>query len=197
MSKDCLVLGMDYQPLTLVPLSVISWEKAIGKVFKGNARVVEEYEDWTLRSPTRSIKVPSIIVLTKKRRVKHKVRLCRFNILLRDDFTCQYCGTKYHIFDNKKLTKDHYVPKFTGGQGTWDNLITACSDCNLKKGHSTKMQPNKKPYKPDYWELAAKTKDHPIKIKHPSWSSYLGRSEEDVILIGKHQSLVDEEVPEN
>ena len=83
MSKDCLVLGVDYQPLTLVPLSVISWDKALSKVYKGNATVVEEYDDWILRSQTMSVKVPAIIALTNKRKVRHKVRLSRYNILLR------------------------------------------------------------------------------------------------------------------
>ncbi len=193
MSKDCLVLGMDWQPLTLVPLSVISWEKALVKVYKGNATVVEEYGDWILRSQNTSIKVPAVIALTNKRKVRHKVQLSRFNILLRDNFTCQFCGDKYHVFDNKKLTKDHVIPKSKGGPGTWNNLVAACSDCNFKKGDTQIMKPKKVPYKPDYWELASKSKDHPIKIKHPSWAYYLGRSEDEVVLIGKHQSLVDEE----
>lgn len=196
MSKDCLVLGVDYQPLTLVPLSVISWDKALSKVYKGNATVVEEYDDWILRSQTMTVKVPAIIALTNKRKVRHKVRLSRYNILLRDDFTCQFCGDKYHIFDNKNLTKDHVIPKSKGGPSTWNNLVAACSDCNFEKGDRNIMKPKKPAYKPDYWELAAKSDKHPIKIKHPSWALYLGRSEDKVILVGRNQALVDDESPE-
>jgi 5-methylcytosine-specific restriction endonuclease McrA len=52
----------------------------------------------------------------------------RFNLFLRDRFECQYCG-----FD-EDLTFDHVIPRSLGGKTTWENVVTACAPCNLRKG---------------------------------------------------------------
>lgn len=62
------------------------------------------------------------IVLTKKK---------RFEILKRDNFTCQYCGAKA---PDAKLHVDHVKPVTKGGENHDDNLVAACVDCNLGKG---------------------------------------------------------------
>jgi len=56
----------------------------------------------------------------------------RFEILKRDNFTCQYCGRNV-IEDGIKLQIDHIHPKSKGGINSRMNLITACSDCNIGK----------------------------------------------------------------
>src|SRR3546814_19245766 len=55
----------------------------------------------------------------------------RFNLFLRDKFACQYCGSP------NDLTFDHVIPRRAGGRTTWENVATACSPCNLKKGGRT------------------------------------------------------------
>ncbi len=57
-----------------------------------------------------------------------KPSFTRFNVFLRDKFSCQYCGS------NEELTFDHLLPRSKGGQTNWDNVVTACSACNVKKG---------------------------------------------------------------
>lgn len=57
----------------------------------------------------------------------------RFDVLNRDNFTCQYCGTK--ATDGVKLHVDHIHPVSKGGKTTADNLITACERCNLGKSN--------------------------------------------------------------
>ena len=47
---------------------------------------------------------------------------------LRDKFSCQYCGS------GEELTFDHLLPRSKGGETNWDNVVTACSACNVKKG---------------------------------------------------------------
>lgn len=54
----------------------------------------------------------------------------RFEILLRDKFTCQYCGRKP---PEVVLQVDHIHPVARGGQNTHENLTTACRDCNSGK----------------------------------------------------------------
>jgi hypothetical protein len=50
-------------------------------------------------------------------------------IFRRDDYTCQYCGTR-----GGRLECDHVVPVADGGAHTDDNLMTACFGCNRSKG---------------------------------------------------------------
>ena len=55
----------------------------------------------------------------------------RFEIFQRDDFTCKYCGKRTP--DGVKLEVDHIVPVSKGGKDIFENLVTACSICNLGK----------------------------------------------------------------
>ena len=41
---------------------------------------------------------------------------------------------KYTWYDWKDLTFDHLLPKSKGGLTDWNNVVTACSSCNVKKG---------------------------------------------------------------
>ena len=52
----------------------------------------------------------------------------RFNVFLRDRFSCQYCGS------GDELTFDHLLPRSKGGQTNWDNVVTHAQTCNVKKG---------------------------------------------------------------
>lgn len=54
----------------------------------------------------------------------------RFEVLRRDDHTCQYCGAKAPTV---KLTVDHVTPVALGGSDKPNNLVAACADCNSGK----------------------------------------------------------------
>lgn len=54
----------------------------------------------------------------------------RFEILMRDDFTCQYCGAKA---PDAALQVDHVIPVADGGPTSRLNLVTACQPCNAGK----------------------------------------------------------------
>ena len=93
--------------------------------------------------------MPSVIRLSRYIAVPYKgVNLTRQNIFKRDNFECQYCGTR------KDLTIDHVVPSSKGGPHSWLNLVTACKRCNARKGDFTPeeafMQLRHRPYKPSY-----------------------------------------------
>lgn len=80
-----------------------------------------------------------------------RVALNRRNLFLRDNFQCQYCGRR------SDLTLDHVIPQSKGGRNTWQNLVTACAPCNVKKGDKTlrqlKWKLAKEPKEPSPWEL--------------------------------------------
>ncbi|MFN8358474.1 MAG: HNH endonuclease [Candidatus Kapaibacterium sp.] len=97
------------------------------------AEVVVERENRTLRSVYASYPFPSVIRLSAYIRVPFKkIELSRKNILRRDNYRCQYCGSS-----STPLTLDHIIPKSRGGSESWENLVAACVKCNNRKGSRT------------------------------------------------------------
>ncbi len=88
------------------------------------------------------IAVPRIIRLVFYDRLPRKaVKLTRRNIYARDRNRCQYCGKKYRT---SELSLDHIVPRSMGGKTTWENLVCACTECNVQKGGRTPQEAHMK-----------------------------------------------------
>jgi 5-methylcytosine-specific restriction endonuclease McrA len=122
-----LVLNQNYEPL-----NICNVRRAFVLVVRGKAEVLEHSAE-AIRTATRSLPRPSVIKLAYMvKRPRPQVRLSRREIFLRDDYTCQYCGSK-----TRELTLDHVVPKHRGGTHSWDNLVSACRPCNHRKGGKT------------------------------------------------------------
>ena len=130
LSFKTLVLNADYKPLTYFPLSVWDWKDSIKAVFLEKVNVVSEYKE-VVRSPSISIKIPSVIALKQFIVCSRRPAFTRFNVFLRDEFECLYC------LKNETLTFDHILPKSKGCKTTCENVITACSQCNSSKGNKT------------------------------------------------------------
>ena len=131
-AQRTLVLNQSYEPI-----KVVSWQRAVTLLTLGKVEVLEEY-DWTVRTVTIVVKVPAVVRLLRAfRRRKQPVKFSRVNIYARDRYTCQYCGEKKPIGE---LTYDHVVPRALGGKTEWSNIVTACQDCNLRKGARTPQQ---------------------------------------------------------
>ena len=169
-AHPALVLNADYRPLSYYPLSLWAWQDAIKAVFLERVNIVSEY-DTTVSSPSFQMKIPSVVSLKSYIKLQKKPAFTRFNVFLRDHFTCQYCG------DNNDLTFDHLVPRSRGGKTTWDNIVTACSTCNLKKGgklsDNVRMYPKYKPYVPTVHDLHNAGRKFPPNYLHESWMDYL------------------------
>jgi 5-methylcytosine-specific restriction endonuclease McrA len=179
-----LILNADMQPLSLVPLSVKSWQEAITMVWTGNVSVLEEYENQDKHSPSVTIKLPSVVTVREYQNIKKSVKFSRYGVFLRDMFKCQYCGLDLSHTPNV-ITLDHYTPRALGGKTTWDNSISACPSCNSKKAHHIDMHKlvKYKPYKPDYWELVGNRKKLPIIVPDASWIPYLGWEDHSLITV--------------
>ena len=165
-----LVLNADYRPLSYYPLSLWSWQDAIKSVFLDRVSIVSHY-DREIRSPSFSMQLPSVIALKSFIKPRSNPNFTRFNVFLRDKFTCQYCG------DKKDLTFDHLLPKSKGGVTNWENVVTACSTCNVKKGgklyETSGMKLFNRPYTPTVDDLHKNGRNFPPNFLHESWMDYL------------------------
>lgn len=164
-----LLLNADYQPFRWSPLSVLDWKEAIKSQFLEKVYVVDFY-DVECRSPSTIMKIPAVVALKKYFYAEQRIHPSRRNILIRDDYTCQYCNK---VFSEDELTLDHVLPKARGGTSQWTNLVAACKRCNVKKGHMMKMQPMRSPREVQYWEMVSVVKNKRVNIPHGSWQKYI------------------------
>ena len=168
--SPALVLNADYRPLSYYPLSLWCWQDYIKYVFLYKVTIVSNY-DRIIRSPSFSMKLPSVIALKNYVNPRSNPNFTRFNVFLRDKFSCQYCGNK------NELTFDHLLPRSRGGKTDWDNVVTSCSECNVEKGgrlfEKSGMILQQKPYQPTTEDLHKNGKNFPPNFLHESWMDYL------------------------
>jgi 5-methylcytosine-specific restriction endonuclease McrA len=161
-----LVLNASYEPL-----NVCTVRRAHVLVFKGKAEIVEEH-DLPLRSATTTFTRPHVIRLLQYIRVPRSVqrKISRRALFARDGWRCVYCGS------TGRLTLDHVVPRSRGGDSVWENVVTSCAPCNMRKGnrllHEIQMTLHTPPRPPSpqlFIRLAAP------KIPQ-TWTPYLGEA---------------------
>ncbi len=166
-----LVLNADYRPLSYYPLSLWPWQEAVKAAWLDRVDIVAEY-DARVHSPSMSIRIPSVVVLKSYVKPRSRVAFTRFNLFLRDEFTCQYCGAR-----GGELTFDHVVPRARGGRTTWENVVAACSPCNLRKGarslREAGMRLHRSPRRPDAEALRNIGRKFPPNHLHESWLDFL------------------------
>lgn len=179
-----LELNADYRPISYFPLSTLHWQKVMFWHVKGlNTGIprfhpVEYYPDVFVRAGRTKVQLPSVVAHMEYLPPPDTVPLTKFNSFLRDDFTCQYTGEKYHP---SELTWDHVVPRHAGGKTTWDNIVAAYRTINelkdnmsaaeFEKRHGYKLL--RKPYRPSWGELYNKGKKYPPRYLHETWEDYL------------------------
>ncbi|MEO1687113.1 MAG: HNH endonuclease [Pseudomonadota bacterium] len=165
-----LVLNADYRPLSYFPLSLWPWQEAVKAAFLDRVAIVAEYDE-VARSPSLEIRLPSVVVLREYVKPARLAAFTRFNLFLRDEFTCQYCGAK------GDLTFDHVIPRSRGGRTTWENVVASCGPCNLRKGSRllkhAGMKLAKPPRRPAASELQNVGRKFPPNYLHDSWMDFL------------------------
>lgn len=169
-SCPALVLNADFRPLSYYPLSLWSWQDAIKAVCLDRVHIVSEY-DTVVRSPSFEMRLPSVISLKDYVQPARYPAFTRFNVFLRDRFQCQYCHSRHD------LTFDHVIPRSRGGRTTWENVVAACSPCNLRKANRMPrdigMIPIQTPYRPTVYDLHNNGRAFPPNYLHESWLDYL------------------------
>lgn len=155
--SSVLVLNATYEPLNIVSL-----RRAIVLLLKEKAEILEAANQ-RIRSADFSLPVPTVIRLVCFVRVPRplSISFSRRSVMMRDNYTCQYCGAQP---TKAELTIDHVVPRVRGGDTTWDNVVCACKQCNLRKGARTPgeadMRLQRPPHRPKY-----------VAVMWLSWSS--------------------------
>jgi len=162
--RRVLVLNNTYEPLNICPL-----KRALVLLIKNKAEILES-AGLKIHSEKLSLPLPAVIRLHYHVRVPpgERRKVSRRAILARDGFRCQYCGS------NRQLTLDHVIPLSRGGASTWENVVTSCAACNVRKGASLPseigMAPHQRPRPPSMIELLVSGwSDLPA-----SWQPYLG-----------------------
>ena len=161
-----LVLNKSYQPVRITDA-----QQGFSMLFMGRACALDadyqpyDFMAWLAREPSTddeaigtprgAICVPRVLLLNDYNRVpRAPLRLSRRHVYMRDEYTCQYCGTRPGV---KDLNLDHVLPRSRGGRSTWENLVTSCRPCNLRKGWATPdeagMILEKRPVRPS-WSMA-------------------------------------------
>jgi 5-methylcytosine-specific restriction endonuclease McrA len=121
-----LVLNATYEPV-----NVCTVRRAVVLLLKEKAELIERAER-ELHSENTTIARPMVIRLITYVRIPrdtHRRKITRRAVFARDDWTCQYCGSR------TQLTVDHVVPRSKGGASTWDNIVASCAPCNRRKGN--------------------------------------------------------------
>ena len=149
--RDVLTLPVLLLNRHFSPVSVATVRRAFVLLYGGSARALDDsgetydFGSW-LHMPVRSrddglpiigsqVRVPRVLHLLRYDRAPRvTVRLTRRNLMIRDQFQCQYCGKRPTIRD---LNVDHVMPRSRGGQDSWENLVVSCRVCNLRKGRRT------------------------------------------------------------
>jgi 5-methylcytosine-specific restriction endonuclease McrA len=150
-----LVLNASYEPI-----NVCTVRRAVVLLLKAKAEVID-HATWELRSERASMSRPVVIRLmtyVTVPRDTHRRKITRRAVFARDNWTCQYCGSR------SNLTVDHVIPRSKGGGSTWDNIVASCAPCNRRKGdrlpHQINMHPRSKPRMPNphvFIQLASPT----------------------------------------
>ena len=128
-------------------------------------------DDW-IRTTTFEVQAPRVIrLLDYDRLPKQTVKFNRRNIFARDGNQCQFCGKK---FPTSELSLDHVIPRSQGGDTSWENIVCACVDCNVRKGgrtpkqaHMTLIRKPEKPKRSPMLNLKLSQK------KYQSWQTFL------------------------
>jgi 5-methylcytosine-specific restriction endonuclease McrA len=122
-----LILNQSYEPLTICRA-----RRAVVLLYSGKAEMLENGVGF-IHTVSDIFPLPSVIRLAYMiKRPYRQRRLTRFEVFNRDRYTCQYCGK-----ETKQLTLDHILPRYRGGEHTWENVVGACVPCNRRKAGRT------------------------------------------------------------
>lgn len=133
MHGRCIILNSSYEFLHITP----SWVDSVKLLLKQKATALATY-DFAARSEMQEIPVPAVVVLKNYVHVGRRRPAFAYptkrTVLLRDNFTCAYCGRRLTMATG---TKDHVFPVSRGGKDELMNVVSSCGPCNNLKDNKT------------------------------------------------------------
>jgi len=117
---------------------IVPARRAIRLVLDEKAEILEQDAQRAFRTVRTEHPCPLVIRLVRYVQVPRRFRRQVTNTFLfaRDGYACQYCGRhKRELRGREFLTRDHVLPISRGGGNSWENVVTACSSCNHRKGN--------------------------------------------------------------
>lgn len=130
-----LLIDRNYMALAIIP-----WQKVVKLLVKGKAEGIDSEKDITVKTGSGAFSIPSVIrllVTIPWRAHKSRLKFSRRNVMIRDEYKCQYCDIK---LGKQGGTIDHVIPRARGGQTTYTNCVASCKECNNKKADKTPEQ---------------------------------------------------------
>jgi 5-methylcytosine-specific restriction endonuclease McrA len=177
-------------------VNVIGARRAFALLARGHAHVVHHHDDdfrmfsmmdWidfsasnppveaveTVHTPTRTIRLPRVILLTFFDKLPCKeLKLTRGNVFDRDKNTCQYCS---RVLPREQLNLDHVIPRDAGGKTTGENIVCSCIKCNSRKAnrlpHDAHMRLIRKPVRPKWRPVISLVLGN--QNQHAAWKDFL------------------------
>ena len=168
LNSKVLVLNRSY-----LPVHITSVRRALALLYQDIAHAVDheyrtfDFASWAALSPldeaiglvNAAIRVPRVILLRSYDRMPRRhVRFSRYNVFLRDQNRCQYCGRQ---LPRSELNLDHVVPRARGGASGWENVVCSCHRCNRVKGGRTPMEAGmrllREPFRPQWTPFMTET----------------------------------------
>ncbi|MDP6141826.1 MAG: HNH endonuclease [Dehalococcoidales bacterium] len=129
-NRPVLVLNQSYEPLNICRV-----RRAIVLIYNGKAEMLENGGGF-IHSSSDNFPIPSVIKLECMiKRPRPKIKFTRLGVFHRDNYICQYCTQ-----ESRELTLDHVIPRYRGGEHTWENVVSACVPCNRRKAGRTLKQ---------------------------------------------------------
>jgi 5-methylcytosine-specific restriction endonuclease McrA len=188
MSSDVLVLNRSFYAV-----HITNWRRAISLLYLDHARVVDQeyrtynFTDWQelsnlvenhsagyIYTPRFRIAIPEVITLRLYDEIPaSEIKFTRKNIYEHYEHRCCYCGKKFQTSD---LNLEHILPKSRGGESTWNNVVTSCIPCNIRKGDLLPAEAGMKlliqPTKPRWRGAQSLVLHSPIKMR-ASWQRFI------------------------
>ncbi len=154
-------------------IGFISERKCFKHLAKDKVEILDYWDSKVHHGRTGQFQHPAVIRLKYQVRwIPRKVKYNYLGVFRRDSYVCQYCRL---ALTPSQATIDHVKPKADGGDNSWKNCVTACFECNNKKGNRTPEQAGMKLIaKPTVPEQSTLSEFRLMKNPHSKWGYYLG-----------------------
>jgi len=150
---------------------IIDLRRAFSLIERQAAVVVAEAAE-PVRLVAGVVPCPSVLYLRRYAPVaRPSPRALRKEILLRDNYTCAYCGQPAHTVDH--VRPRHLCRREQREANVWENMVAACWDCQQRKGGQTLREAGmafRAGFTP---QVGRASLIHALRTAPPEWANYL------------------------